>query len=636
MLLTLQQVSKSFLDEPVLKNIDLAVREDDRIGLLGVNGVGKSTLLQIAAGVLPYDTGTVDRKKGLRIGYLRQNEALDSENTLEAEIRLALQDVFDTRARLSELSERMADADPQSGGYRALSAEYDRCTAEYAALDGYSADVRIETVLNGLGFGGFDRQMSVKNLSGGEKIRFAIAKTLLQNPELLLLDEPTNHLDFQMLAWLESYLAAYKGAVIVVSHDRYFLDSVAKDICELERGRLVRYKGGYSAFLVQKEERVRTLEKAYQKQQTQLAAMREYVQKNLARSSSTNSVGSRVKALEKAEEMELPNPRQPVAHFDFPYDYPPHKLVLEMRNVGVHVGNRLSGKQLYDGVDLEIEKGEKLALVGPNGVGKSSLLKAILKKIPATGVIRLGGNVRVGYFDQELADLDLNCTVLEAVHRRFPAKTEHEIRSALARLLITDEAVYKRVRELSGANRAKVAFCILMFTRANFLILDEPTNHLDYTAKEALDDALRRFDGTMLVVSHDRYFLNSVPTMIAEMQPQGITLYQGKYDDYVAAKAQSVTNVSAENSKSKAVSEQKSAYVSARKNKAEERRRRARAAALQKEIEDGYRKLNALKAECELPDVAVNYARLSALTEEIEALTETVDALETEWLTLDE
>ena len=636
MLLTMQQVSKGFLDEPVLKNIDLAVREDDRIGLLGVNGVGKSTLLQIAAGVLPCDTGTVDRKNGLRIGYLRQNEALDSENTLEAEIRLALQDVFDTRARLSELSERMADADPQIGGYRALSAEYDRCTAEYAALDGYSADVRIETVLNGLGFGGFDRQMSVKNLSGGEKIRFAIAKTLLQNPELLLLDEPTNHLDFQMLSWLESYLAAYKGAVIVVSHDRYFLDSVAKDICELERGRLVRYKGGYSAFLVQKEERVRTLEKAYQKQQTQLAAMREYVQKNLARSSSTNSVGSRVKALEKAEEMELPNPRQPVAHFDFPYDYPPHKLVLELRNVGVHVGNRLSGKQLYDDVDFEIEKGEKIALVGPNGVGKSSLLKAILKKIPATGVIRLGGNVRVGYFDQELADLDLNCTVLEAVHRRFPAKTEHEIRSALARLLITDEAVYKRVRELSGANRAKVAFCILMFTRANFLILDEPTNHLDYTAKEALDDALRRFDGTMLVVSHDRYFLNSVPTMIAEMQPQGITLYPGKYDDYVAAKAQSVSNVSAENSKSKAVSEQKAAYVSARKNKAEERRRRARAAALQKEIEDGYRKLNALKAECELPDVAVNYARLSALTEEIEALTETVDALETEWLTLDE
>lgn len=636
MLLTLQQVSKSFLDEPVLKNIDLAVREDDRIGLLGVNGVGKSTLLQIAAGVLPYDTGTVDRKKGLRIGYLRQNEALDSENTLEAEIRLALQPVFDTREQLSVLSERLAKTDPKSDDYRTLSAAYDRCTAEYAALDGYSADVRIETVLNGLGFGGFDRQMSVKNLSGGEKIRFAIAKTLLQNPELLLLDEPTNHLDFQMLSWLESYLASYKGAVIVVSHDRYFLDSVAKDICELERGRLVRYKGGYSAFLIQKEERVRTLEKAYQKQQTQLAAMREYVQKNLARSSSTNSVGSRVKALEKAEEMELPNPRQPVAHFDFPYDYPPHKLVLELRNVGVHVGNRLSGKQLYDGVDLEIEKGEKLALVGPNGVGKSSLLKAILKKIPATGVIRLGGNVRVGYFDQELADLDLNCTVLEAVHRRFPAKTEHEIRSALARLLITDEAVYKRVRELSGANRAKVAFCILMFTRANFLILDEPTNHLDYTAKEALDDALRRFDGTMLVVSHDRYFLNSVPTMIAEMQPQGITLYPGKYDDYVAAKAQSVSNVSAENSKSKAVSEQKAAYVSARKNKAEERRRRARAAALQKEIEDGYRKLNALKAECELPDVAVNYARLSALTEEIVALTETVDALETEWLTLDE
>lgn len=638
MLLTMQQVSKSFLDEPVLKNIDLTVREDDRIGLLGVNGAGKSTLLQIAAGVLTYDAGTIDRKRGLRIGYLRQNEALDSENTLETEIRLALHEVFDVQEKLRALSEQIAAADPQSDGYRALSAEYDRYTAKYAALDGYNATVRIETVLNGLGFGGFDRQMPVRHLSGGEKIRFAIAKTLLQNPELLLLDEPTNHLDFQMLAWLESYLSSYKGAVIVVSHDRYFLDSVAKDICELERGELVRYKGGYSAFLVQKEERVRTLEKAYLKQQAQLAAMREYVQRNLARSSSTNSVGSRVKALEKAEEMELPNPRQPVAHFNFPYDFPPHKTVLELRDVGVHVGDRLTGKQLYNGISLEIERGEKLALVGPNGVGKSSLLKAILKKIPATGLIRLGGNVRVGYFDQELAGLDLNDTVLEAVHRRFPGKTEHEIRSALAQLLITDDGVFKRVRELSGANRAKVAFCILMFTRANFLILDEPTNHLDYTAKEALDDALRRFDGTMLVVSHDRYFLNSVPTVIAEMQPQGITLYPGKYDDYVTAKekANSPDLPQPEPPAKKVVSEQKAAYEAAKKNKAEDRRRRARAAALQKEIEESYRKLNALKAECEQPEVAVNYERLSALTEEIEALEDAVDTLETEWLTLTE
>ena len=633
MLLDLQQISKSYLDEPVLKQVNLAVREDDRIGLLGVNGAGKSTLLQIAAGVLSYDEGKAERKKGLRVGYLRQNEALDTENTLQQEIESALRETFAVRERLQALSAALAKTEPASAQYASLSAAYDRETAAFAALDGYTADVRIDTVLNGLGFGGFSREMRVSRLSGGEKIRFAIAKTLLQNPELLLLDEPTNHLDFAMLSWLENYLQSYRGAVLVVSHDRYFLDSVAKDICELENGRLVRYRGGYSAFLVQKEERVRTLEKAYQKQQEKLAAMRAYVQKNLARSSSTNSVGSRVKALEKEEALELPNPRMPAAQFDFPYDYPPHEVVLELRGVGVRVGDRETGKQLYSGLDLVLRKGEKLALVGPNGVGKSSLLKAILKMLPADGQIRLGGNVRVGYFDQELGGLSLNDTVLEAVHKRFPQKTEHEIRSALARLLITDDAVFKRVRELSGANRAKVAFCILQFTRANFLILDEPTNHLDYTAKEALDEALRRYDGTMLVVSHDRYFLNSVPTAIAELQPDALTVYPGKYADYLAAKSGEAEPPAPLN-KEKPASEQKQAFEAARKSKAEARRRRARAAQLQKEIEEGYKRLHALRAECELPEVAVNYARLSALTEEIEALEAQIDARETEWLSL--
>lgn len=513
---------------------------------------------------------------------------------------------------------------------------YEELSNQYAALDGYHADVRMQTVLNGLGFGKFRLDGKISTLSGGEKIRFAMAKVLLQNPELLILDEPTNHLDFTMLTWLEEYLTAYKGAVVVVSHDRYFLNRVASDICELERGTLYRYKGGYSAFLVQKEERIRTLEKEYKKQQADLEAMREYVRRNLAKSSSTNSVGSRVKALEKMELAAKPNPRQKKAHFTFEFDYEPHKTVLEVRDLGVFVGNSATGKQLYEHLSFSIEKGEKIALVGQNGVGKSSLLKAILKKLPYSGTVRIGGNVKISYFDQELANLNLNDTVLEAVHRRFPGKTELEIRSALGKLLIEEENVFKRIKELSGANRAKVAFCIIMFERSNFLILDEPTNHLDYTAKESLDEALQQFTGTLLTVSHDRYFLSRVPTKIMEMFPDKFCIYKGGYNEYLAAKSAAILSSVPEPAEKKAVSEQKQAYEANRKNKAEERKRRAKLAALQKEIESLYMQCSALKAECELPEVVDDYVRLTELTEEIEVLENTIEERETEWLTLSE
>lgn len=634
MLLSLNQVSKGFLDEIVLNNINLSIQEGDHIGLLGVNGVGKTTLLNIITGTLPYDSGVISAKKDLSIGYLKQNESLNSQNTLEEEIHLALQEVYTVREQLAEISAKMASTAPDSPAYLQLTNAYEELSNQYAALDGYHADVRIQTVLNGLGFGKFRLDGKISTLSGGEKIRFAMAKVLLQNPELLILDEPTNHLDFSMLTWLEEYLTAYKGAVVVVSHDRYFLNRVASDICELERGTLYRYKGGYSAFLVQKEERIRALEKEYKKQQADLEAMREYVRRNLAKSSSTNSVGSRVKALEKMELAAKPNPRQKKAHFTFEFDYEPHKTVLEVRDLGVFVGNSATGKQLYEHLSFSIEKGEKIALVGQNGVGKSSLLKAILKKLPYSGTVRIGGNVKISYFDQELANLNLNDTVLEAVHRRFPGKTELEIRSVLGKLLIEDESVFKRIKELSGANRAKVAFCIIMFERSNFLILDEPTNHLDYTAKESLDEALQQFSGTMLTVSHDRYFLSRVPTKIIEMFPDRLRIYKGGYNEYLAAK--SATVQASEPVEKKAVSEQKQAYETNRKNKAEERKRRAKLAALQKEIESLYMQCSALKAECESPEVVDDYVRLTALTEEIEIVENTIEERETEWLTLSE
>ncbi len=629
MLITLSNISKGFLDKSILKNVNLAVNDKDRIGLLGINGVGKSTLLNIISGNLECDEGTIAPKSDLRIGYLKQNEALNTSNTLKEEIQNSLQLVFDTRKKLEEISKKMSVS--SGSEYEKLSAEYERLTSIYDAADGYNAEVRINTVLNGMGFGDFNMETSVSVLSGGEKTRFALAKILVENPNLLILDEPTNHLDFSMLNWLEDYLASYKGAVIIVSHDRYFLNAVASDICEIENGELVRYKGGYSSFLKQKEERIKTLTREYEKQQKEIEELRDYVRKNLAKSSSINSVGSRVKALEKMELAAKPNPKVKDLHIAFPFDIEPHKTILECKGLKVSVGKGDSKRTLFQNLDLEITRSEKVAFVGKNGVGKSSFLKAILKKMAYEGSVRWGGNVEISYFDQELASLDLNMTVIEAVHRKFPTKTEYEIRSMLARFLIEDEDVFKRIREMSGANRAKVALCIIVFERSNVLVLDEPTNHLDYKAKEALDRALSQYEGTVIMVSHDRYLLNSVPDKIIEMKPDEVVIYKGNYDYY---KEHSQTEVKEKATKPEVKSNAAMQYDESRKNKAQDRKRRAKLMNTEKEMEALQNEIDELKALIENPDISSDYARLSEILEEIKIKEEALEELENLWLEL--
>ena len=628
MLITLQNINKSFLDKSILKDVNLTINEKERVGLLGINGVGKTTLLNIISGALEYDEGTLARKPNIRIGYLRQNEGLDTSNTLREEIQNALKLAFDTRKQLEEISKKMSVA--SSDEYASLSTEYERLTSIYDACDGYNAEVRINTVLNGMGFSDFNLDGSISVLSGGEKTRFALAKILVENPDLLILDEPTNHLDFSMLNWLENYLESYKGAVIIVSHDRYFLNAVASDICEIENGELVRYKGGYSSFLKQKEERIKTLTKEYEKQQKEIEQLRDYVRKNLAKSSSINSVGSRVKALEKMELAAKPNPKVKDLHIAFPFDIEPHKTILECKNLKVSVGSGVDKKTLFENFNLEVSRGEKVAFVGKNGVGKSSLLKAILKKMTYEGVVRWGGNVKISYFDQELSSLDLNMTVLEAVHRKFPTKTEYEIRSMLGRFLIEDEDVFKRIREMSGANRAKVVLCIITFERSNVLVLDEPTNHLDYKAKESLDLALSQYEGTIIMVSHDRYLLNSVPTKIIEMKPQEIIVYNGNYDYYKEHSIVEEEKVSAIKEKNDSAKN----YDESRKNKAEDRKRRAKLMNTEKEITALQTKINDLKELCNDPDVSSDYTRLSEILEEIKVKEEALEELETLWLEL--
>lgn len=628
MLISLDSVCKTFLDKQVLKNISLSVNDRDRIGLLGINGIGKSTLLNIISGQIEYDEGTISSKQGLRIGYLKQNEALNSSNTLKEEIEDSLKEVFETRKAIEEITLKMANA--QKNEYESLSAEYDRLTNKYNALDGHNAEVRINTVLEGMGFGSFDMNSKIAVLSGGEKMRFAMCKILVQNPELLILDEPTNHLDFEMLGWLEGYLSSYKGAVIVVSHDRYFLDAVSSDICELENGELVRYKGGYSSFLKQKEERIKVLSREYEKQQRELSELREYVRRNIAKSSSINSVGSRVKALEKAELLAKPNSKPKDLVISFPFDIEPHKTVLECKDMSLTVGKGENAKTLFQNLNIEILKGEKVAIVGRNGIGKSSFLKAILKKIPYGGSVKWGGNVKISYFDQELSSLDLNAAVMDSVHRRFPSKTEYEIRSMLARFLIEDEDVFKRVKEMSGANRAKIVFCIIAFERSNVLVLDEPTNHLDYKAKEALEQALNSYEGTVIAVSHDRYLLNRVPSKIVEMTESGVVIYNGNYTYYKEHKL----TPQVKNTDIKPKSENAKEYELSRKNKAEDRKRRAKLMNIEKEISALQSEIDSLKAASASEETASDYVRLSEILNEIETKQAQLDLLETQWLEL--
>ncbi len=538
MLVQLKNLTKSFGSQTVLDKINLTVNEKDRLGIVGVNGAGKTTLFNIIAGALEAEayenaTDAVYVRKGLKIGYLRQVEAVESQNTLYGEIRRSFAEIDRIAAQLEALTEKISCAKPDSAEYAGLAEKFDKLSSYYQSIGGYDTEFKIRRVLNGMGFSDKSPDMKAGELSGGEKTRFALAKLLCEEPDLLLLDEPTNHLDFETRAWLEEYLSSFKGAILAVSHDRFFLDKIADGICELDNGKLKRYKGNYTEFYAQKKEETKSALKEYEKQRAQLAKMEEFVRKNLAASASVNSVGSRVKALEKAERLEKPLEEPRDVRFEFGFDAQPVKEALSVKNLSVSVG----GKKLFENVDLTLFRGEKLAIVGANGVGKTSFIKALTGEIPFSGRVNWGAGVKTGYFEQECRNLVLSNTVYDEVCRHFSLLTPYDVRSLLARVLIFGDDVEKRVGELSGANRSKVALAILMRKRPNVLVMDEPTNHLDYKAMEGLDKALSDFDGTLLLVSHDRFLLNRVPTRLAELTPDGFRFFSS-LDAYTAKAAQ--------------------------------------------------------------------------------------------------
>lgn len=620
MLLKAEHIHKVFNGEPLLTDVSVQIEDTDRIGLIGANGCGKSTLLKLLLGQLLPDhmqegDGQIVRAAKTSVGYLAQSAALDSESTVWAEMRSVFSALLETQARLHDL-----EAEMQAGSMD-NAAEYDRLSAWFTANDGYLIDVRIKTVLHGMGFGDETFDRIVSSFSGGEKTRLAIARLLLEAPNLLILDEPTNHLDFDTIAWLEEYLQGYKGALLIVSHDRYFLDKLCTSICEIERGRLTRFRGNYSAYTILKEAAVERQQKEYDMQQKEIAKLEDYVARNMARASTSKSAKSRQKQLDKMERIEKPVTQQKRAGLSFTYEVEPPLDVLEVRNADISVGSGASRKTLLSDVEFAVRRGEKLGIIGVNGIGKSTLLKEILGTLPHEGVMRWNKNIRIGYFDQESTNLDPENTVIDELHDRFPAMLDGEIRSILGQVRITGEDVFKRISALSGGERARVCFALLMLEHANVLLLDEPTNHLDLPMKEVLEEALDAYTGTMLFVSHDRYFLKRLATQLLELTPDGAVLHPYGFEQYLEEKAKAKAAAAAEaQAQQIAKAREQKSQASSHRSKAQrsaDAARRNRMKELEAEIEALEAAIAEMEAKLTEPEIAQDYQKLQEVCNQI-------------------
>lgn len=644
MLLSMTSVNKFYNGNQILKNVNLTVNEGDRIGLIGINGCGKTTLLRLITGKEEPDRfteedGIISIASKTSIGYLEQMGALDNENTVIEEMKSVFSELISISERMKELEKLMAES---SDNYEAFSEEYSRISAYYESNDGYIIKVKIKTILNGMGFSEdmFDRVIS--SFSGGEKTRLAIAKLLLENPNILILDEPTNHLDFRTVMWLEDYLKDYRGALLIVSHDRYFLDKTVTSICEIENTVLTRYKGNYTAFTRLKEEAVTRQQKEYDLQQKEIAKMEDYVARNLVRASTSKSAKSRIKALDKMERIEKPNTYHKAAKLEFTFAQDPPQEVLKVKDIDVSVGFGDDRRTLVDSLSFEVRRGEKLAVIGDNGIGKSTLLKVIQEKLPHKGKVIWAANVRISYFDQEAANINRSNTVFEEIHSRYPLLSDLEVRNLLGKVRLVGENVFKQAGVVSGGERCKLCFAIMMMEHGNVLILDEPTNHLDLQTKEVLEDALERFEGTIIYVSHDRYLLNRISTRILEITAEGTESFNGGFDDYMKIKTQR-EQAAAEAADAAKQEELRVQYAEKKKKAFKTKEQRNLDAKNRQRIRDIEKQMNELqeeqdRLEAELTDEKVisDYSLMNEKCTRINEIKELSNQLFDEWAELSE
>lgn len=623
MLISAENISFGFNGGSLIEDACFLISENERIGFIGGNGEGKTTLLRLIMGELTAEKGELIRKNGIKIGYLAQNGGYDSTNRIYDEMREVFLEDVRLLDSLREVENAIANAEENSIEYRTLSSKYESLNKRISARDSYLWEVKVRTVLNGMGFeNNYDQIIST--MSGGEKTRLKLCRLLLEQPDLLILDEPTNHLDMKTLFWLEEYLSTFKGSILIVSHDRYFLDKLVTQIYELENKKLSVFKGNYTKYKQLKAEKVARILKEYEKQQEQRAHMQEYVDKNLVRASTTKMAQSRRLALEKMQLIEKPALPPTPPSFTFTYTQKPYENVLTVQNLRLTAGE----KELLKDCSFALTRGEKCAVVGDNGTGKSTLLKTLVEN--KHQAIQFGRFVSLAYYDQENANLNPNNSVLEELWGRHVSFDQTKIRAHLAKAGLPAEDMDKKVRMLSGGERAKLALAVFALENGNVLFLDEPTNHLDLPARESLENALKTFDGTIFFVSHDRYFIRALANKIIELDGGKTFVFQGNYDEFSAYKTNRPTTPALSPTSTKAPPSndtQKSGYYRSKEERSADAKKRTRIKKIEEEISALEEEENLLNTQISTPEVATDFPLLTQKCNRLDEIKNLLDAL---------
>lgn len=633
-LLQVNGLSKLYGAETILANIKLEVQTKDRIALVGRNGAGKSTLLKIIAGELSHDGGEIIKPKDVSMGYLAQNTGLETSLTIWDEMLTVFTHLQQMETKLRRLEQEMGKEENFSNAaiYEKLLADYDQLQLDYKDQGGYQYEADIRSILSGLGFPVETHQTKISTLSGGQKTRLALGKLLLTRPDLLILDEPTNHLDIETLTRLEQYLQGYPGAILIVSHDRYFLDKLVTQVYEISNKESRRFVGNYSKYLDSKSALYEQEMKRYEKQQDEISKLEDFVQKNIARASTTKRAQSRRKQLDRMEVLTRPLGDSKSASFHFDIEKQSGNDVLQVKDATIGYYQ----EPIIEHVNMRLTRGDSVALVGPNGIGKSTLLKSIVNKLQLLhGNVAFGSNVSVGYYDQEQANLTSSKRVLNELWDEYPLQPEKEIRTILGNFLFTGDDVLKPVSSLSGGQKARLALAKLMMQKSNLLILDEPTNHLDLNSKEILENALIDYPGTLLFVSHDRYFINRVTTTVVELSTEGAQEYLGDYDYYVEKKNEMIERAELEQEDEvpvqKVVAQEKLNYLEEKERKQLERQRTRKIEELEQNIVGLEEEIATLEDQLCLPEIYADYEKASEITTKKQTLQEQLEACMAEW-----